>query len=106
MPDAETGQVINDARVTQQRRVRGEVADVVLDERDAVAWKTGEILTRAVDQVVDDRDARALLGKLPHELRTDETGAAGHNRGFPRAHRIIRGNLNTDVARQSNRSTD
>src|SRR6266545_3998891 len=91
VPDAETGQVINDTRVTQQRRVRREIANVVLDERYAVAWKTGKILTRAVDQVVDDRDARTLPGELPHELRTDETGAAGHNRGFPRAHRIIRG---------------
>ena len=63
----------------------------MLDERYTVAWKTGEILTRAVDQVVDDRDARTLPGELPHELRPDETGAAGHNRGFPRAHRIIRG---------------
>ena len=67
----------------------------MLEERYAVSRKTGEILTRAVDQVVDDRDARTLLGELPHELRTDETGATGHNRGFPRAHRIIRGNLNT-----------
>src|SRR5204863_6055162 len=69
MADAETGEVINDACVTQQRRVRREVANVVLEEADSVAWKTGEILACAVDQVIDDRDAGALLGKLPHELR-------------------------------------
>jgi hypothetical protein len=55
MPDPETGEVIHDLRVSKDWGVGGDVANVVLEQRDTTV-NIGEILTLAVHQVVDYDD--------------------------------------------------
>ena len=76
MPHAETRQVIHDVCVPQDWRVGAHIADVVLEQRDATL-DVGEILTLAVDQVVDHDNRRTLRGQLPDQLGADKARAAG-----------------------------
>jgi hypothetical protein len=75
MPDAETGEVIDDLRVPKDWRVGADIADVVFEQGHATL-NIGEILTLAVDQVVDHDNRRTSCGELPNQLGPDEACAS------------------------------
>jgi hypothetical protein len=80
VPDAEARKMIDNVGFAQKRRIRGEVANVVVEQDDPIGWKASQILAPPVYQIIDDDHARAALRQLTNQFRADESGPARDNR--------------------------
>ena len=85
------------AQVVDRARERGEVVDevdlpvdvdvlghVVVEELEALAAQVRDVLQRPGVEVVDADDSEAVLDQVVAEVRAEETGAAGDDRGWHR----------------------
>src|SRR5438309_11549139 len=89
MTNTKAGEVINGIGVTQDGRVRRDVTNVVLEQRDA-SGSVAEVLLCAVHEIVDHDDWRPASRELPDQFGPDEPGAAGDNDRRPAAHEVRR----------------
>jgi hypothetical protein len=88
MPDAQAGEMVRRVDAPKMPADGLEVAHVGRVEQHALRQHVGNVLARAVHQVVDDHDTRVALGELTDELRADEAGAAGDEDGVA-IHRCV-----------------
>src|SRR5215510_9671182 len=77
--NAETGEMVDRSRYSEVRHQRVVISNVDDQERDMTRENIGHVLASAVHQVVHDDDTLAARGKLPDQLRSDETGATRHD---------------------------
>ena len=84
------GEVNNVSGATKQARLRLEVADVALFERQArIIGMMRQIGGAAAAQIVDDPNAKAALEQEIDHVAADEAGAPGNDRNWLLAHAAL-----------------
>ena len=75
----ERGEVVDEVeRLVDEERLR----DVVVDEPERVVADVLDVRERAADEVVDADDALAALEEVVAEMRAEEAGSSGDERGW------------------------